>query len=181
VIRKWELESGEIKHMLRFSLPVSLTKPGTTWISGLAWPAMHSDYWGPRGLYLGPVLFGSTIGIPANIDIRSLGLSPAGLVLARALQDFGAIQRDTGGDKGVTFYAEPAAEGMPQLEKMRADLAKILPVLAVLRNQSPATLNGGGTRRRAVLEGLNPAICAPQPRARGLPVDASKIISPIRR
>jgi hypothetical protein len=169
VIRKWEIESGEIRHMLRYALPAARTKAGATWISGLAWPADRSDYQGPRGLYRGEALYGSTIGIPADVDLSAFGLTKSGLALARALQDYGALQRDTGGDEGVLFFAESDSENLSQLADMRADLTKIVPVLAILRNQGPDSPNGGGARRRPLAEGLDPAICPPQMRSRELP------------
>jgi hypothetical protein len=115
------------------------------------------------------VLYGSTIGIPADVDVDALGLSASGRVLARALQDFGALQRDTGGDKGINFFAEPATEGAPELADMRKDLPKIVAALAILRNQNPASMNGGGKRRRPPPEGLDAAICPAAPRSRELP------------
>jgi hypothetical protein len=158
VIRRWELEAGGIEHMLRFSLPMTLTKSGGNRPGGEAWPATGEDYFGPQK-YSGHVLFGSTIGIPASVDIDALGLSPSGRVLAKTLQDYGALQRDTGGERGIIFYAEESAESLPQLQAMRADLPKIVPYLQVLRNQGPATPNGGGARRRPTVAPLDPKVC----------------------
>lgn len=159
VIRSWELQAGTIRHMLRYALPVTLTKAGTTWLTGLAWPAMRSDYEGPLGLYTGNVLYGSTVGIPASVNITTLGLTPSGLVLAQALQDYGAVQRDTGGTGGIVFYAEQAAEGLPQLNDMRNDLVKIVPYLAIMRNQAPGSVNGGGLGRQPLIQGIDTAYC----------------------
>jgi hypothetical protein len=157
VMRKWEIAAGHIDHMLRFSLSVTRTRSGGNG-PGDAWPATGEDGFGPTR-YSGHVLFGSTVGLPPAVDIAALGLSPAGLMLARTLQDYGALMRDTGGEHGILFYAEEAAEGMPALAAMRADLSKIVPHLAILRNQSPATPNGGGRSRRARLPPIDPAIC----------------------
>jgi hypothetical protein len=159
VIRAWELQAGTINHVLRYALPTSLTKAGTTWTSGLAWPAMRSDYSGPNGLYTGHVLYGTTIGLPGGLNINSMGLTPSGLALAAALQNYGAIQRDTGGTGGLTFYAEQSTENMSQLADMRNDLAKIVPHLEIIRNNSPTSVQGGGTRRKPLLPGLDPTIC----------------------
>jgi hypothetical protein len=159
VIRKWEIEGLSIKHMLRYALPTNLTKAGDTWVSGLAWPANRSDAGGPYGGYTGHVLYGSTVGIPAAVDIAALGLTPAGLMLARALQDYGAIQRDTGGDGGILFYAEDAAQNLPAIADMLHDYPTIVPHLAILRNQGPNTPNGGGARRQPAVEPISSAIC----------------------
>jgi hypothetical protein len=120
---------------------------------------MRSDYQGPLGLYTGHILFGSTVGIPASVDITTLGLTPSGLVLARALQDYGAMQRDTGGNGGIVFYAEQASEGLPQLNDMRNDIEKIVPYLAILRNQWPGSVNGAGVRRQPPIEGISKSYC----------------------
>jgi hypothetical protein len=158
LIRAWELQSGEIKHMLRYALPTTLNKSGPTWQSGLAWPATHEDYNGPT-TYSGNVLFGSTVGIPATVNINSLGLSAGGQILAKALQDYGALQRDNTGGSGIVFYAEESAEAHPRLNEMRADLDKIVPLLKILRNQAPQTPNGGGVRRHSELPPVDPVIC----------------------
>ena len=160
VIRRWEIEAGAIRHMLRFSLPVTLTRSGTTNATGQAWPATGEDSFGPER-YSGHVLFGSTIGLPADVDIAGLRLSPAGTVLATALRDYGAIQRDTGGDDGLILYAEEAAEGMADLAAMREDLAMIVPHLGILRDQGPRTPNGAGARLRPPAPPLDPRVCPP--------------------
>ena len=157
VIRSWELKAGSIKHMLRFSLNVAALRSGPTWTTGLQWPAIHEDYNGPSA-YKGNLLFGSTIGIPQSVNLSSFGLSSSGLALARALQDYGAMVRDAN-TCCLTFYAEAAAEGMPELNDMRTDSAKLLPYLSVLRNQSPSTPNGGGVPRQPTAAAIDPRIC----------------------
>lgn len=157
-MRKWELEAGVIKHMLSFALPTKLTRSGDTWVTGIAWPATREDFCGP-GCYKGNVLFGSTIGIPSSVDIESLGLSRGGKILARALQDYGALMRATGGDNGIIFYSEQSTKDMNEIQEMRNDIDKIIPHLAVLRNQSPTTPNGGGDRRQPLLPPVDKKIC----------------------
>lgn len=160
VIRKWEVDGGVIRHMVRVVLRWGALQPPPTWTTGIAWPMHHSDFNGPTS-YHGHIPFGSTIGIPASVNISSLGLSAGGLMLARALQDYGAIIRDSLGEtsQGPTFKAEPSLEGTTALAQMRGDLPKIKPLLSILRNQGPASVNGGGTYRGAQLPGLDPAVC----------------------
>ena len=71
------------------------------------------------------------------------------MVLATALQNYGAIQRATGGppSRGIILYAEQAAETetTSQLANMRSDFVRIQPYLRVMRNQASNTVNGGGT------------------------------------
>ena len=48
---------------------------------------------------------GTLLAIPSTVDIGKLGLSPQGLVIARAAQDFGVYLVDRGGG-GLSFLAE---------------------------------------------------------------------------
>ncbi len=157
VIRKWEIEAGVIRHMLRYALPKSRTKSGGETYFGQAWPLLWEDGCGTK-CYTGNVLFGSTVGIPSTVDITSLGLTPSGLMLSRALQDYGAVQTDTGGEHGIIFYAEGAAEGTPQLSDMRSDMDKITPHLRIMRNQGPTSINGGGMRRQPPIPEVSSSI-----------------------
>jgi len=72
-------------------------------------------------------------------------LTKGGLILATALQQYGAMIRDTDGPDGpLNLYAQPSAEGSTVLAQMRQDMPKIQAVMCVLRNQSASTVNGGG-------------------------------------
>lgn len=159
-IRQWELDAGAIHHALRIVLPTSRTRsPGSTWTQGIPWPMSHEDYNGPTE-YTGNVIFGSTIGIPASVPLSSLGLTSGGLLLATALQTYGAMLRDTAGADGpLLFFAEPSAEGSVVLAQMRSDLPKIQALLCVLRNQSPGTVNGGGKPIAPTPLPLKPGLC----------------------
>ena len=159
-IRHWELEAGAIQHTLRYAVSVDVAKSaGPVWNQGVAWPDDNEDYDGPTA-YKGELLFGSTIAIPASEDIAKLGLSSGGLVLARALQDHGAIMRDTTGDTNrLAFYAEPQDEDNPVLKQMRGDLPKITKVLRVMRNQSSTSVNGGGTPRAGLVPPIDKSVC----------------------
>lgn len=156
----WELNAGVIRHSLRYSVSVDIaaspsSQPGT-WDQGIPWPGTHEDYNGPT-TYFGDLVFGSTIGIPHGITLPTL--SVGGAMLVKALQDYGAIMRDTGGQNQVTFYAEQSAEGLPVIDQMRADMPLILPLLRVMRNQGPNSINGGGTPVAAGPPSLDPNIC----------------------
>ena len=50
---------------------------------------------------------GSTFGIPMSVNLNSLGLSQGGMMLAKALQNYGGVWRDMGGTNQVTFYSTP--------------------------------------------------------------------------
>ena len=158
-IRHWELEAGAIHHALRYAVSTDLAKsPGSSWMDNIPWPDVLEDYSGPQ-VYTGNLVFGSTIGIPSDVDLSSVGLSQGGWVLATALQQYGAVMRDSGGSNQVTFYAEPQDEGNAVLDDMRGDMGKIVPLLRVMRNQGPNSVNGGGTPLAPLAPPLDPSVC----------------------
>jgi hypothetical protein len=136
LIRRWELEDGAIRHALALTLTNGQLKKG--WV----WPATSEDT--GSSTYAGLVPMGALVAIPPSVDLGSLGLSREGLIVARALQDYGAYVVDRGG--AVAFYAEPSAEGL--LAGARADLAKLRPHLRVVTNNGPTSVGGGGTPRQ---------------------------------
>lgn len=158
LIRSWEATSGSIKHMLLVGLATNLVAPVPTPWTGLAWPAWESDYNGAFGAYTGNVQYGSTIGIPSTVDVTSLGLTPSGLALARALQNYGGMIDVTGGQPNpqITLYAEQdVSQDSSQLADMANDFAtKLVPLLRILRNQGPNSINGGGARLQPLQPGL---------------------------
>jgi hypothetical protein len=163
---KAEIDNEFIPHMLRFALDKARTlPPGPDIYQNVQWPLASSvDYCGyAGGCYTGHVPVGSTIGIPPTIDVTTLGLSGPGLALARALQDYGAIQRDTGGSSGLILYAQTSSNFDPatvsKINSMISDLNNIiLPYLRVMTNQGPNSVNGGGTYRKPLLPGIDPTI-----------------------
>ena len=161
LIRVSEIQKALIPHMLRFAMPTTMTKPPAKWWQ-VAWPEFQVDVCGPT-CYSGVVPAGSTIGIPSTVNLGNIGLTPAGLVLATALQDYGAIQRATGGppSAGIILYAEQAAETetTPQLSNMRSDFLKIQPYLRIMRNQASNNVNGGGKPLRPLQPRIDESIC----------------------
>lgn len=144
LIRTWEIQSGQIRHALAVALldDVQLKQ-------GWVWPATQEDT--GNSDYGGNIPMGSLVAIPASVDLSTLGLSPSGLVLARAFQDFGAYIVDT--SDGFSVYAEPSSA--PLLAAMRADLPKIRAQLRVVTNNGPASVGGGGTPRVPVAPPLS--------------------------
>lgn len=94
LVRISELEAGQIDHALALALPT--TAAGT-----FTWPAQRTD-----GRTTGPnaIPEGTHFRIDPSLDLGKLGLSPAGLAMARAAQRYGIIVRD--GASNITFYAE---------------------------------------------------------------------------
>src|SRR6202000_1988371 len=105
------------------------------------------------GEFSGRIQYGSTFGIPSTIDILALELSAGGLILARAMQDYGVMHNVSAPSETnkIIFVAEGALEDTKQLEEMRAALPKLVPLLRILRNQTPNSVQGGGLRCRAPL------------------------------
>ncbi len=147
VITPYDLSQGSIDHMLRVALSPEdeAMPPGATWDTGTLFPTTHTDYDGPRGEYTGIIPAGSTFGIPASVNLSSLGLSQGGLMLAQALQKYGAVWADSAGTNQFTIYSEPSTASNQLMQQMEADVRKLMPYLSVMSNQRASNVNGGGT------------------------------------
>lgn len=93
LIMRDEIEAGRIAHKLAFACPV----PGLQ--RHVYPPATWTDGWLPGGVPEGCVLQ-----LDPTLDLGRFGLSGAALVVAKALQEFGATLVDYAG--GVTLYGE---------------------------------------------------------------------------
>lgn len=89
-----ELQKGEITHALVFSYP--FTKSG-----GPVPPATESDGLTNASNALPE---GARLRLNPELDLSSLNLSKAELAVAKALQVYGLILVDTGGDSGLGMY-----------------------------------------------------------------------------
>lgn len=150
LIRPFDIAQGVIQHAVAMALPE------TAMTTGPIFPATSQDSnastnytAGSNGIHMGAV-----IGIPSSVNVSSLGLTSAGLMLATALQNYGAIVTDTGGSGGVIFYAEDQYdEGVntstftTAISNMNSDLVTITAQLRSLTNQqtsqSALTSSGG--------------------------------------
>lgn len=147
VITPYDLDNGSIDHMLRVAISrnaLEMPNGSNYYTSNIPWPDDHVDFDGPS-TYTGDIPAGSTFGIPASVNLSSLGLSQGGMMLATALQDYGAIWKDSGGSNQITFYGEPSDNGNPLMGEMQSDLSKIIPYLSIMTNQGPESVNGGGS------------------------------------
>jgi len=133
MIRTWEIQGGVIRHALAFAVARAEMTPGPVW------PAISEDS-GSQGTYTGALHMGSLVAIPSSVNLNTLGLSPTGLAIARALQQYGAYLVDASSQ--FTLYAEPSAD--PLLGAARNDLATIHAQLRVITNNSSASVGGGG-------------------------------------
>jgi hypothetical protein len=139
IIRHWEVDAGVIRHGLALSIADFQLRRGPVW------PATAEDG-NAASIYRGLNPIGTFAAIPPTVDVTRLGLSREGLMLARALQDYGAYVVDRNGSSFV-MKADPSLDGTPALTNMRHDLAKLRPQLRVVTNNAPASVNGGGTPR----------------------------------
>jgi hypothetical protein len=150
IISTYDIQQGAIDHAVRFAVSGDSTKhvgQGQSWdLPPECYPNKRCDWYGYQS-YTGQVPCGCTIGIPKGVDLNSLGLSQGGMMLAKALQDYGGIWRDQGGSRQLTFYSMPELAGNPLIAGMQSDMQKIVPHLQILRNQGAASKNGGGTYR----------------------------------
>lgn len=143
-VTDYDLQIGAIQHALRFSLGVNTLKsPGATWTANIPWPGTHEDLNGPTA-YTGQITYGCTIGIPASVILPSL--TRGGTWLATALQRYGAICRiGTAANSSLNFYTTPGNDQNQNILDMRSDLPKLIPLLNIMRNQGPSSINGGGS------------------------------------
>lgn len=137
LIRAHEIQELRIPHALAIAIPRSKLKLGPVW------PAKRQDG-NASSTYSGPIPMGTLFGIPGNVNVAALPLSPEGRALAEALQNFGAYVVDAAG--GTVLYAEPAAAGAA-FNRMRNDFAAIRQYLRVVSNNSATAVGGGGTPR----------------------------------
>jgi len=90
-----ELVSGRIEHALVFNYP--FTKAG-----GPVSPATESD---GESTAADAIPEGARIQLNPALDLTTLNLAPYELTIARAMQEFGLLLVDNGGDVGIGLYA----------------------------------------------------------------------------
>lgn len=136
LIRSGEVASGTIPH----ALAVTMSKYFLS--ESAVWPASAFD---TNAGYTGTQMpMGSLLAIPPSVDIAKLGLSSAGLIVARAAQDYGVYVVDQGGPDGVTIQVQYMdADGTFS----NADAAIVVHQLQLVTNNSQQTPGGGGTPR----------------------------------
>ena len=135
LIRAHELRQGRIDHALAVAVPNSVLR------SGWVFPAKSQDANGTTAYY-GQVPMGSLIALPRSVDVDALPLSPEGVALARALQNYGGYVVDRAGT--AALYCEvdcdPAAT-----DRMAAAWRVLFKEMRVVANSSATSIGGGGT------------------------------------
>ena len=150
LIRNGEISSGHIPHALAAIATQSILHDSAVW------PAAAFDR---SSHYGGTLPMGGLLAIPATIDLNTLGLSPQGLTMAHAAQDYGVYVVDSGGN-GFTFLAElgdpeirwPGTATTPPWWR---DIQIILANLQVVTNNTATSPGGGGTPRAPLAPGFN--------------------------
>jgi hypothetical protein len=137
LIRAHELAAKKIPHALAIAIPNELLK------SGHIWPAKREDT-NAASAYKGGVPMGTLLAIPGSVDVSSMGLSPEGLALAKALQNYGAYVVDRSGM--VSLYCEQACNE-DATHKMAADWRELYPLMRAITNSGPNSIGGGGSPR----------------------------------
>ena len=83
-------------------------------------------------------------------------------MLARAMQDYGIMHNISSPSQtnSIILVAEGALESTRQLSEMRAASPALVPLLRIMRNQAPNSMQGGGTRRQPLRAGPLPNLPA---------------------
>lgn len=148
-IRKGELTSNlPLHHVLKVNLWARRFLSFSD--GGYRWPARHADQYADATTYAGPLpalRMGSLVALPAGLDVDALGLqSPQALKIAHAMQDYGAyVADDTAWDVHAIDIERGAEFG--DGGSFDADLQLVFTLLAVVDNNGPASVGGGGTPR----------------------------------
>lgn len=171
LVRSWEIDpthplyTGVIRHplsialkgaqMLRTSGGAGYNSAGYGTGLGYVWPATEQDG-SSSGSYTGSIPMGSYVAIPPAVNLGTLGIATAAaMMIAVAMQDYGAYVTDTAGAV-ILAYVEttaPTAWAIEARSNSSADLALIRNQLRVVTNNALATPNGGalGAARRQPL------------------------------
>jgi hypothetical protein len=162
LIRKGELTHG-IHHALAVTIEPKAHNRNGPGGKPYVWPASSADgdadtaYGTTGNLYMGTLL-----AIPPTVDITKLGLQGPDLVLARALQDYGAYVSDSGG-ANFQLAAEPTAKDEVAQVKPEKDwsslcsLRKLVALVKIVANNSPQSVGGGGKPRCPLAPPLAPS------------------------
>ena len=134
-IRQGEITAGVIPHALVCNMSAAILKEQAQW------PAVC---WDTNAGYSGTLPMGALLAIPQNVNINSLGLTPKGLIVARALQNYGLYVSDRGGPAGMTILAELTATDV-RWTGQSTDLNIIKQNLKWVSNNSATAMGGGGT------------------------------------
>lgn len=137
LIRNGELETG-INHVMYTAMTKTQSQAITSSAQGFQYPAVGRD---SAGGYTGTIPLGQMFYLRPDLDIATLGLSAPGLVLARALQDYGVIHTDTAGYTVLFFEHGPvtSAHDAAKLDWQTKLLPNMVPLLDTVTPEYFAT------------------------------------------
>jgi len=123
--------------------PLGTPRAGFSKGRGYVWPATEQDYELDR--FTGNLPYGSLFAIPADVSLSSLGLTTeAGTILATAMQTYGGMLSDQGGDAGIQI--EPGAPGWFRTQLIdnfkSTDIRKIIQACRVVSGNAPGSPGG---------------------------------------
>nr|WP_294529814.1 hypothetical protein [uncultured Rhodopila sp.] len=155
-LRESDLQAGVIDHTLRMELPTTMLRSysntSTTALAPFAWPQTAEDGFAINGssgpAYSGTIPFGVTIGIPASaVEPAAVAANAGANMLWKALQDHGAMVRDSGGSGNTAIFQadQTVSQNDPLIQGMDQYSAQIMAATEILINQGLNSINGGGT------------------------------------
>jgi hypothetical protein len=193
-IRIGELRPGQVgmRHALKVNLygKGELFNCGPTRADCFRWPAVKSDttsvtsYGSVTNNQNSAMLMGALLALPPSVNIGSLGLqTEPGRQIAWTLQNYGAYVVDDTNGPSFALNAENGPGGNMRTQFRRdwgydfeiyasnanawsRDLQRIRQALAVVDNNGPASVGGGGTPRQPLL----PELVAPPTPASAAPI-----------
>lgn len=141
-ISPYDLAKGSIDHALAIGLDYSQL------VSGYVWPAEGEDALSEQ--YSGSIPMGSLLAIPPSVDVTELGLTTSyGLMIAHALQDYGAYITHSSATVSISF--DPSIDAAIEIAALPDYRDSIKDLLRVVTNNTPTTVGGGGTPRVPLL------------------------------
>jgi len=144
LIRCNELDTLFIPHGLAMVLSPTQLKAGHTAADQKVWPASTTDNDG-HNPYSGLVPMGALVAIPPSVNLQRLGLSPEGLALARAYQEFGGYVVDTAPKTMIIGNAEAGCKP-EHIQRLQHDKRTIMQQLTLVTNNDSNSPGGPGER-----------------------------------
>lgn len=165
-IRLGELPgSNPIRHALKVN--INCRRYCSPANGGYRWPAVHGDayyaQYGSIGQAIAGLAMGSLLAIPPSTDINALGLETAAAKkIAWTLQNYGAYAVDDAYDPGtwnvIAWDVERGVDGElaaatgqgldTNSGPMYRDTVRLLNAIAIVDNNGPSSVGGGGTPRQ---------------------------------
>jgi hypothetical protein len=154
-LRQSDVARGSVNHMLRVEMSADMLASytsDTNQLAPYAWPQISEDGFAVSGsggtAYSGTVPYGVTIGIPALAqEPAAVAANPGADLLWKALQDHGAMIRDSGGSGNTVIFQadQDVSPGDPVIQGMQQLGQQVMQYAMILTNQGPDSINGGGT------------------------------------